>query len=460
MKCPNCGEDLSDGVLFCRECGCKIQKEPQKRFCRECGSELESGAKFCSNCGAKVLTQTDIEATLVEEVPECEDETNIVAVEPNPSDTQTSAGYFQRLWNKLDGYLKFCVIALAFFLFGLLIACIAHRPIAILASIVQIGCLLASVGIYLGIVKTDKKWLHLVLLLVILVMFSPYFRDFKAKDDSSVVIETSVPETAIVATTESAVETTVGETEYILADDEIIIDFSKYDLMVENYEDVTYWLNDLGFTSISYRIQYDIVWGITKEGEVASVSIAGRTDYKKGDVFKADDPVVISYHMKEEKDPSGITEPIESSVNENKSESVSEATSVMQSADDDEIITIENNEDFKTLMALDALDTTAQSNFANKYKNKIIEFDGFVYYMEQNEKYDTLYSYIFVPGESDNITGTVMFGLENANAAMFKWDSKTRPSYLTLGSKVRMRAEVQGATELYIKLKPVCTWGR
>lgn len=128
MRCPNCGEELSDGVLFCRECGHKIQRESQKRFCRECGAALEPSAKFCSTCGAKVLTQADIEATLVEEASECEDETDIVTVELNPSDTGTSAGYFQRLWNKLDGYLKFCVIASAFFLFGLLIACIAHRP--------------------------------------------------------------------------------------------------------------------------------------------------------------------------------------------------------------------------------------------------------------------------------------------------------------------------------------------
>lgn len=294
---------------------------------------------------------------------------------------------------------------------------------------------------------------------IVLLMASAYVEDFKPKNDtipdSDVSVETTILETSTPETTE-IVETT----EYVLADDEVRIDFSKYDFMVENYEDVTYRLSNLGFTNISYRIQYDIIWGITKEGEVASVSIAGRTDYKKGDIFKADDPVVIAYHMNEEKDPSRITEPIESSIDENESESISETTSIMQSADDGEIITIENNEDFKTLMTLDALDRTAQSTFANKYKNKIIEFDGFVYYMEQNEKYDTLYSYIFVPGESDNITGTVMFGLENANAAMFKWDSETRPSYLTQGSKIRMRAEVQGATELYIKLKPVCTWGR
>ena len=53
MKCSNCGADLKDGVMFCRECGAKV--EPlQKKYCRECGGELKPGAKFCTECGAKI----------------------------------------------------------------------------------------------------------------------------------------------------------------------------------------------------------------------------------------------------------------------------------------------------------------------------------------------------------------------------------------------------------------------
>ena len=59
MKCPKCGADLADGVLFCRECGARVDAV-QKRFCRECGAVLKSNAKFCSNCGAKVEILTDI----------------------------------------------------------------------------------------------------------------------------------------------------------------------------------------------------------------------------------------------------------------------------------------------------------------------------------------------------------------------------------------------------------------
>lgn len=53
MKCQNCGAELADGVLFCRECGSKVTNIP-KRFCRECGAELSDGAAFCAKCGTRI----------------------------------------------------------------------------------------------------------------------------------------------------------------------------------------------------------------------------------------------------------------------------------------------------------------------------------------------------------------------------------------------------------------------
>lgn len=51
MKCQNCGAELQDGSLFCRECGCRVET---KRFCRDCGKQVDINAKFCSYCGALV----------------------------------------------------------------------------------------------------------------------------------------------------------------------------------------------------------------------------------------------------------------------------------------------------------------------------------------------------------------------------------------------------------------------
>lgn len=162
--------------------------------------------------------------------------------------------------------------------------------------------------------------------------------------------------------------------------------------------------------------------------------------------------------MKSDKDPNRKVET--TAISETENEIIATTSPTVTKTEDEETITIENNEDFKALLNSEYLSADAQNSFARKYKNRIVEFDCFVYYMQQNSKYKTIYSYIFAPGESDNLTGAVLFGLEDASAATFKWDSKTRPDYLTVGSKIRLRAEIQGATDLYIKLKPVYTWGR
>ena len=76
----------------------------------------------------------------------------------------------------------------------------------------------------------------------------------------------------------------------------------------KNYLDVQNTLENLGFTNISTEILYDIHWGWTAEGEVESVSIDGNADSVRGDIFSADSPIIITYHMKEEDDPNRPTE--------------------------------------------------------------------------------------------------------------------------------------------------------
>lgn len=57
---------------------------------------------------------------------------------------------------------------------------------------------------------------------------------------------------------------------------------------------------------------YDIVFGWTEEGEVDNVTINGSDTYKRGDVFKKDTEIVVSYHLKEEDDPSKKVDNLES----------------------------------------------------------------------------------------------------------------------------------------------------
>lgn len=84
---------------------------------------------------------------------------------------------------------------------------------------------------------------------------------------------------------------------------EAAVPAASYEFKYDNYADVQKELEDAGFTNITTSILYDIFWGWTEEGEVDSVSIDGKTDFEEGEVFSKDAPIVITYHMKEEDDP-------------------------------------------------------------------------------------------------------------------------------------------------------------
>ena len=104
----------------------------------------------------------------------------------------------------------------------------------------------------------------------------------------------------------------VERTEFIdkgaVGEGEAMVPGSAWDFKYDNYKDVETELKNAGFTNIKTAILYDIVWGWTSEGEVDSVSINGNKDFSKGDVFKKDAEIVITYHMWEEDDPNRPTE--------------------------------------------------------------------------------------------------------------------------------------------------------
>ena len=97
-------------------------------------------------------------------------------------------------------------------------------------------------------------------------------------------------------------------TEASIGEDEVRVPDSASGFKFNNYEDVIITLENAGFTNIRTEILYDIIWGWTSEGEVKSVSIDGITSFVKGDIFKKDAEIVITYHMKEEDDPSRVAE--------------------------------------------------------------------------------------------------------------------------------------------------------
>lgn len=129
-----------------------------------------------------------------------------------------------------------------------------------------------------------------------------------------------------------SVETKYIENKGAVGENEAMVPSSASNCKYENYKDIEKAFKNAGFTNIKTEILYDIILGWTDEGEVESVSINGKTDFKRGDVFSKDAAIVITYHMKEEDDPNKNEETISDTSTSEKPSPVSYSTNDYETA--------------------------------------------------------------------------------------------------------------------------------
>lgn len=288
-----------------------------------------------------------------------------------------------------------------------------------------------------------------------------------------------------------------------LAEGEVKIDVAASEYKFKNYEEVTNALKTLGFTNIKYEILYDIVMGWTDGGEIESVSIAGKTEFTRGDVFPADAEIIITYHMPEDDDPSNIKMEKGASAyagmnyleveQEFKNMGftnieLEEATIVSSSHTEGEVdlvevdgcsfnagdifksdkkvhikyyhveapITIENNSDFAALMKItDQTDAATIKRFVNSHIGAVVEFDGCVVLMMNHENYDTRFDVAMVGVDfgPNRVYGPI-FAFKNVT---FREMNVSGTDTVTAEMNFRIAGEIKGFSDDggYIILKPV-----
>ena len=191
----------------------------------------------------------------------------------------------------------------------------------------------------------------------------------------------------------------------------------------KNYLDVQNALENLGFTNFSTEILYDIHWGWTAEGEVESVSIDGNADCVRGDIFSADSPIIITYHMKEEDDPNRPTEA---------STSAAETTLPATQAEEDTSVYYSTNT--KDTYKNGNTGIYAYKSIGNSYDNYwIIDFDdGYVYSFSEGLGDNSCSKFAI---ESGDLNSTLAFSMHSDGTtyqwfAFFKW--KNQPDHLVI----------------------------
>lgn len=241
----------------------------------------------------------------------------------------------------------------------------------------------------------------------------------RIKEKKSVITMEDIQESETLTPTET--DATIPE---VLADNQVKIDFTPYSLVGKNFKTVGEELEQEGFTDINYEIAYDIVWGITEEGSVKNLTIAGRSDFSKGDIFLKSDPIVITYHMMQKDDPNRPTE----------TTSPETETSLQE--------TQRATEDKSVYYTTNTTDTYKNGNsgiyayksIGGKYDNYwIIDFDeGYVYSFTEGLG-DNSCSKVAI--ESGDLNSTLVFsyhldGTAYQYSAFFKW--KRSPNHLVV----------------------------
>lgn len=57
-RCPNCGNEVQNGLAFCGKCGTKLEEVKKEtvnfKICRKCGERIPEDSLFCTSCGTRV----------------------------------------------------------------------------------------------------------------------------------------------------------------------------------------------------------------------------------------------------------------------------------------------------------------------------------------------------------------------------------------------------------------------
>jgi hypothetical protein len=223
-----------------------------------------------------------------------------------------------------------------------------------------------------------------------------------------------------------------------------------------DYQDVVNDFKEEGFNNIKTEKLEDLITGwITKDGEVESVSVDGDKDYSPDVWYSNDVEVVITYHtFPEEKDNVEITD-------ESNSESDDQKVNDAPEEFDQELITIENNEEFAAVLAVKDETDPIIGEFAKKYVGRTIEFDGYIANLMNYKDYNTRYNILIFAGNyrEDTYSGP-NFQFKDVNIVSdINLIGSNIPDTIGMGQNLRVKATVKEYDEKseLLLLEPVST---
>lgn len=238
-------------------------------------------------------------------------------------------------------------------------------------------------------------------------------------------------------------------------DGKIHMPFGGNDYDGVNYQEIVSQLEEAGFTNIREEPLGDLVTGwLNDEGEVDEVSVDGDTVFSTDSRYLPDVEIVVSYHtFPGEEESSTEDENSNSESNEEESFEVENETSENTESTNEapeENLTPENNEDLAAVLsATNELDPI-YSEFAEKYKNQIIEFDACITYLANHGDNNTRYDLLLSAGDyvdENTVNPGPIFKFEDVNTYGMGIEDLYLPDYISIGANIHVTAEIQSFSE-------------
>ena len=214
-----------------------------------------------------------------------------------------------------------------------------------------------------------------------------------------------------------------------------------------DYQSVVETFEENGFTNIKLEKIDDLVTGwLTKDGEVEEVSVGGDFDYSPDKWVPSDIEVVVRYHTFPE-EVADVTEPKvvdeADGITESEVADESQENSMEQANETEEVLNTDNCQELVAILSNKAEIDESYSNFAEKNKGRIIEFDGRIDYIVNHGDYDTRYDILVSAGDYDpdhQIGPTFKF--ENVGVYDLNLDTLYLEDEIKVGKNVRIVAKV------------------
>lgn len=216
----------------------------------------------------------------------------------------------------------------------------------------------------------------------------------------------------------------------------------------KDYKDVIKDFEEQGFTNVKTEKIEDLITGwLTEDGEVEEVSVGGNVDYSPDEWMPVDTEILIKYHTfeeenetPEEKETESVSEPeVEKEVAPESDEESSSDTEEVE----EEILTLENNKEFETILNTKDEFSPLYKEFAEKYAGRTIEFDGYTANVLPYKDYSTRFNYLIYVGDNNATTFSgPQFQFRNVDYSGLHLTGDNIPDTFGVGLNIHITAKV------------------